>query len=182
MLTVSTIARTGRLALAALAVTGAGVVASVGPAAPATAAPCNPWVAILPFSFQNRDLAQGGDGAPMADRDSSGISYAESWKIIKFHTTGDGETLMRLENRLKAPNGMTVTPGTVTGSPVAIAGTDATVDQIGFYMSGTNGIVRFRFPFQDRFLTYTPNSLSGPYKYLSPGQDGQLFKVKTLGC
>ena len=119
-----------RKAVAVVAVLGAALTAAIGVAGPASAA--SEWNAMIPFPAPKIDLAQGAL-FPTAARDSSGISYAESWKFTpagdgSFYITNrhwkDGTTEMRLD--IQAPGGPS-NPG--FGAPVGTAPVDGSSSQ-----------------------------------------------------
>ena len=121
-----------RKAAATIAAVGAVLTTAIGLAGPASAA--SEWNAIIPYSSPKVDLAQG-PLFPTVARDSSGISFAESWKFepasdgyvfITSRHWKDGITEMRLDIQDTLNHGPS-NPG--TGAPVGTSPRDGSTSQ-----------------------------------------------------
>ena len=149
------------------------------------AAACQPVVAILPAFHQWRDMAQGFEDGPLADRDSSGLSRAELWQEIPV--TGN---IVQLVNvlPLPEPDGREVAArisGINNGSPVISTPFDP--DDAGqmWFRQTINGFTTYTsvlISAGGKRITYKPGDPTAPFRLQTPGAEGQLFKVKFNGC
>jgi hypothetical protein len=162
--------------LAAAAVTLGGASAASAKVPESGSASCVPYVAILPAFAQHRDMALGFPNAPLADRDSSGISFAESWQE-RPSTSGS----IKLVNRLIV-DGVEAAASTGTTLPTDAVISEATFKADRWYKTSVNGFVRYRNAHNGKYITYVPGNPTAPFRVRDNGAEGQYFTVKVLGC
>lgn len=169
----------------ALALLTAGVVAAtVAAGAPAAAegapggtASCTvPFVTIHPAFAQNRDMALGLPNGPLADRDATGISYAETWREFP---AGGGS--IKIVNRHVA-NGVEAAVSVNTGGlPADAVISEPTAQADRWFRETVGGFTRYRNANDGRYITYVPGDPTAPFRARTSGQ-GQYFAVVDRGC
>jgi hypothetical protein len=142
------------------------------------AATCLPYVAILPAFAQHRDMALGLPNGPLADRDSSGISFAESWQ----ERPSAGSSI-KIVNRLKEGNVEAAASINTGDLPADAVISEPTAAADRWFKESVNGFVKYRNANNnDLYITYVPGDPTAPFRARNNGTPGQLFKVEVLGC
>jgi hypothetical protein len=162
----------------AAVVLGAASGAAAQPPQSGTAA-CIPFIAITPAFAQHRDMALGLPNGPLADRDSSGISFAESWREIPASAS---DTSIRLVNRLIVDGVEAAASVNFGGLPADAVISEPKSSADRWLKETVNGFVRYRNVLNGKYITYVPGDQTAPFRARTSGTDGQLFKLRVLGC
>jgi hypothetical protein len=179
------IKRFSRRVLLAIALLGttmtAGLAATAGPAS--ANLPPEEYVAILPTGDQARDLANGGVSLPVIARDSSGISFAETW-IVTYTAFFPGQVY--LANRYTADGSMYLKGGGPAGS-AATASAYVTAEDVKYRwtIEGDRFNATLRNVATGLVITYHAPGTQGPGKptYTMEAKfqaSGQQFKINKL--
>jgi ribosomal protein L34E len=165
------------LAAATVLLTGTAILVTT----PAHAVPPPPptCAALLPATAQNRDMALGLDNAPVANRDSSGLSRAERWRIIQLP---GGKVVLRNNRRNGADQ---VVAAAVTslngGSPVVTKPVNTSDTRQQWRRLDLGGKVTYTNEFSGKNISFTPSSVSTPFVQFT-GVGGDQFIEKPVTC
>jgi hypothetical protein len=167
--------------------------ATVGAAAASTlaalpAAAADPYVALIPYVAPRVDVAQGAAFATVA-RDSSGISYAETWQlqpgsggyvVLRNRHWKDGQYPVCLDIQDTSVPGSPSNPG--HGSPVGTSRCDGSSSQqwkiVTDSLSGASTLTNKH---SDLKLTYRGTGYDPAYTQTASGLGDRRFVVQYLG-
>lgn len=179
----------GAAALLAAVAMPATASAEPSAASDANAVAASGYVAILPYVAPTRDVAQGAE-FPLVARDSSGISFAETWTITPAPNPAYYFVSSRLRNSAgqvmnmdaQKPDGS----GGEHGDPVGSRPADGTVSQQWTvkdeYFGGTYLYTTFTNRWSKLMLTFPGTGFDPAYTQTSATSSGdRRFTVKQLG-
>lgn len=170
---------------AALAVAAGAVGAVTLASVPAQAAACeNPIVALIPSGLPNKDMALGfangsTHNAPLAMRDSSGISRAEMWQEF---TQPNGTVVLRNVNTDAGTFNAAVASTSSASAVVAKFAVDTDTTQ-RWHKNVVAGFATYTSAFSGLRITAVLGATGKPFQQFAPGVGGdQFFAHRFIAC